>query len=55
MDDTAHVFVDMTELNRAAGEVVARACGAEQGLVTSGLFGSTSTDGSRVYDRAKRR
>ena len=36
MDDAARVFVDMTELNRAAGEVVARACGAEQGLVTSG-------------------
>jgi len=36
MDDAAQVFVNMTDLNRAAGEVVARACGADKGLVTSG-------------------
>jgi D-glucosaminate-6-phosphate ammonia-lyase len=36
MDDAASAFIDMKLLNRAAGEVVARACGAEQGLVTSG-------------------
>ena len=36
MDEAAGAYVDMMQLNRAAGEVVARACGAEQGLVTSG-------------------
>lgn len=36
MDEAATAFVDMKELNRAAGEVVARACGAEMGLVTAG-------------------
>lgn len=36
MDEAATAFVDMTELNRAAGEVVARACGADMGLVTAG-------------------
>jgi uncharacterized pyridoxal phosphate-dependent enzyme len=36
MDDAAQVFINMTDLNRAAGEVVARACGADKGLVTSG-------------------
>jgi len=36
MDDAAQVFVNMTDLNRAAGEVVARACGADKGLETSG-------------------
>ncbi|MEE8045235.1 MAG: aminotransferase class V-fold PLP-dependent enzyme [Dehalococcoidia bacterium] len=36
MDDAANAFVDIKQLNRAAGEVVARACGAEQGLVTAG-------------------
>ena len=36
MDDAANAFVDIKQLNRAAGEVVARSCGAEQGLVTAG-------------------
>lgn len=36
MDDAANAFVDIKQLNRAAGEVVALACDAEQGLVTSG-------------------
>ena len=36
MDEAAGSYVDMMQLNRAAGEVVARACGAEQGLVTAG-------------------
>ena len=36
MDEAATVFVDMQELNRAAGEVVARACSADMGLVTAG-------------------
>lgn len=36
MDEAATAFVDMKELNRAAGEVVARACGADMGLVTAG-------------------
>jgi L-seryl-tRNA(Ser) seleniumtransferase len=36
MDDAASAFVDIKHLNRAAGEVVALACGAEQGLVTAG-------------------
>ncbi len=36
MDEAATAFVDMKELNRAAGEVVARACSADMGLVTAG-------------------
>ena len=36
MDEAATCFVDMSELNAAAGRVVARACAAEAGLVTAG-------------------
>ena len=36
MDEAATAYIDMKELNRAAGEVVARACGADMGLVTAG-------------------
>lgn len=36
MDEAATAFIDMKELNRAAGKVVARACGADMGLVTAG-------------------
>ena len=36
MNEAATCFVDMVELNRAAGEVVARLCGAEAGMVTAG-------------------
>jgi D-glucosaminate-6-phosphate ammonia-lyase len=36
MDEAASSFVDVKKLNYAAGEVVARSCGAEQGLVTAG-------------------
>ena len=36
MNEAATCFVDMVELNRAAGEVVARACGAESGMATAG-------------------
>ncbi|MCZ6539592.1 MAG: aminotransferase class V-fold PLP-dependent enzyme [Chloroflexi bacterium] len=36
MDEAAGAYVDMMQLNRAAGEVVARSCRAEQGLVTAG-------------------
>lgn len=36
MDDAANAFIDIKKLNLAAGEVVARACGAERGLVTAG-------------------
>ena len=36
MDEAATAFIDIKELNRAAGEVVARACGADMGLVTAG-------------------
>lgn len=36
MDEAASCFVDMRELNIAAGKVVARACSAEAGLVTCG-------------------
>ncbi len=36
MDEAASSFVDIKQLNYAAGEVVARSCGAEQGLVTAG-------------------
>lgn len=38
MDEAANAFVDMKLLNKAAGEVVARSCGAEQGLVTAGCL-----------------
>ena len=36
MDDAASAFVDMRDLNRAAGEVVAKICDADMGLVTAG-------------------
>ena len=36
MDDAASAFIDIKKLNLAAGEVVARSCGAERGLVTAG-------------------
>ena len=36
MNEAATCFVDMVELNRAAGELVARLCGAEAGMVTAG-------------------
>jgi L-seryl-tRNA(Ser) seleniumtransferase len=36
MDDAANAFVDIKKLNLAAGEVVARSCSAERGLVTAG-------------------
>lgn len=36
MEEASTVFVDMVQLNQAAGEVVARACSAEKGLVTAG-------------------
>ncbi len=36
MDDAANAFVDVKKLNLAAGEVVARSCEAERGLVTAG-------------------
>ncbi len=36
MDEAATAYVDMMDLNRAAGEVVARACGSDMGLVTAG-------------------
>ena len=36
MDDAANAFIDIKKLNLAAGEVVARSCGAERGLVTAG-------------------
>jgi D-glucosaminate-6-phosphate ammonia-lyase len=36
MNDAANAFVDVKKLNLAAGEVVARSCGAERGLVTAG-------------------
>ncbi len=57
MDEAATAFVDMTALNRAAGKVVARACGAEAGLVTAGASASqtiaiaacmTGTDEAKV-------
>ena len=57
MDEAATAFVDMTELNLAAGRVVARACGAEAGLVTAGASASqtiataacmTGTDEAKV-------
>lgn len=36
MADASTCFVDMIELNRKAGEAVARACGAQAGMVTNG-------------------
>ena len=57
MNEAATAFVDMTELNLAAGKVVARACGAEAGLVTAGASASqtiaasacmTGTDEAKV-------
>ncbi|MSQ15825.1 MAG: aminotransferase class V-fold PLP-dependent enzyme [Dehalococcoidia bacterium] len=36
VDDASRWFVDMDELNRKAGEVIARHTGAEAGLVTAG-------------------
>ena len=36
MEEASTVFVDMVQLNKAAGDVVARACSAEKGLVTAG-------------------
>jgi L-seryl-tRNA(Ser) seleniumtransferase len=57
MDEAATALVDMTELNLAAGKVVARACGAEAGLVTAGASASqtiataacmTGTDEAKV-------
>ena len=36
MDEASHDFVDMHELNKKAGEVIARITGAEAGLVTAG-------------------
>jgi L-seryl-tRNA(Ser) seleniumtransferase len=36
MDDASRWFVDMHELNRKAGDVIARFTGAEAGLVTAG-------------------
>ncbi|MDA1279641.1 MAG: aminotransferase class V-fold PLP-dependent enzyme [Chloroflexi bacterium] len=36
MEEAANAFVDIKLLNRAAGEVVARTCEAEQGLITAG-------------------
>ncbi len=36
MAEASTCYVDMVELNRKAGEVVARACGAEGGMVTNG-------------------
>lgn len=36
MSEAATCFVDMVELNRKAGEVVARACGTQAGMVTNG-------------------
>ena len=40
MNEAAACFVDMVELNRAAGKIVARACGAESGMVTAGASGA---------------
>ena len=36
MQEASTTFVEMNSLNEAAGKVVARACDAEAGLVTSG-------------------
>ena len=39
-NEASTCFVDMEELNLAAGKVVARACGAEAGLVTASCAAS---------------
>ena len=39
MRKTADVMVDLGELNRAAGKVLAEICGAEAGVVVSGSGG----------------
>ena len=36
MEEASTVFVDMIELNKSAGQVIARVCNSEGGLVTSG-------------------
>ena len=36
MNDASHWFVDMHDLNRKAGDVIAKFTGAEAGLVTAG-------------------
>ncbi len=36
MDEAATAFVDLAQLTRAGGEIVARACAAEAGLITAG-------------------
>ena len=36
MEEASTVFVDMIELNKSAGKVIARVCDSEGGLVTSG-------------------
>src|SRR3984885_11335828 len=40
MDDASHHFVDMFELQLAAGKYLARISGAESGMVTSGSAGA---------------
>lgn len=40
MAAAASCFVDMRELNRKAGEIIAKHIGAEAGLVTTGAFGA---------------
>jgi L-seryl-tRNA(Ser) seleniumtransferase len=56
MNEAATAFVDLAELTRAGGEIVAKACGAEAGLVVSGaaagnlLMAASAMTGS---DRAK--
>lgn len=36
MDDASTVFVDMVELNKSAGKIIAKVCNSESGLVTNG-------------------
>ena len=50
MNEAATCFVDMVELNRAAGKVVARACGAESGMVTAGASGGRDHRRRSLYD-----
>lgn len=40
MDDASHHFVDMYELQRAAGKYLAKLSGAESGMITSGSAGA---------------
>src|SRR5262249_56371271 len=40
MDDAAHHFVDIFELQKAAGRRLAQLSGAESGMVTSGAAGA---------------